>query len=162
MEKTHAMRVLEARGITYEAKVYDPGGAFHSAEDAAQLLGVEQGSVYKTLVVLRDRPGASRPILIMVPAESQLDIKQLARELHEKKVRMATLREAERLTGMQIGGISALGLRKPERFEIFIDDSARERKTIHISAGVRGIDLALRTADLVTVTGARMVRAREE
>jgi Cys-tRNA(Pro)/Cys-tRNA(Cys) deacylase len=162
MEKTHAMRVLEARGISYEAKTYDPDGAFHSAADAAMLLGVEPGSVYKTLVVLRDRPGPSRPILIMVPAETQLDMKQLARELDAKKLRMATLREAEQLTGMQAGGISALGLRKPERFEIFIDESARERKTIHVSAGVRGIDLALRTADLVTVTGARTVRAREE
>jgi Cys-tRNA(Pro)/Cys-tRNA(Cys) deacylase len=162
MDKTHAMRVLEARGISYEAKSYDPDGVFHSAEEAAQLLGADPATVYKTLVVLRERPGASRPLLVMIPAESQLDIKQLARELNEKKLRMATLREAEQLTGMQAGGISALGLRKPERFEIFIDDSARERRTIHISAGIRGIDLAMRSADLVTVTSARFVRAREE
>jgi Cys-tRNA(Pro)/Cys-tRNA(Cys) deacylase len=61
---------------------------------------------------------------------------------------------------MQAGGISALGLRRPERYEIFIDASAREQLSVHISAGVRGIDLALRTDDLVTVTGARYVRVQ--
>jgi Cys-tRNA(Pro)/Cys-tRNA(Cys) deacylase len=90
----------------------------------------------------------------------QLDLKLLARELDVKKLRMASLREAEVLTGMQAGGISVLGLRKPERFDILIEDSARQQEFVHISAGVRGIDLALRTSDLVTVTGARYVRAR--
>ena len=65
------------------------------------------------------------------------------------------------LTGMEAGGISALALRKPDRFEIFIGESARSVEYIHVSAGVRGTDLALSTADLVTVTGARFVRARK-
>jgi Cys-tRNA(Pro)/Cys-tRNA(Cys) deacylase len=160
MEKTHAMRVLEARAIPYQAKIYDPHGAFHAAEEAAGLLGADPASVYKTLVVLRDGGTNARPILIMTAAATQLDLKLLARELDVKKLRMASLREAEVLTGMQAGGISALGLRKPERFDILIEDSARQQEFVHISAGVRGIDLALRTSDLVTVTGARYVRAR--
>jgi Cys-tRNA(Pro)/Cys-tRNA(Cys) deacylase len=159
MEKTHAMRVLEARGIAYEAVSYDLDAEFHSAAEAAELLGVDASTVYKTLVVLREGTTRARPILIMAPATEELDIKLLARELHVKKVRMATFREAEVLTGMQPGAISALSLRKPERFEIFIDESARALEYVHVSAGVRGIDLALRTADLVTVTDARFVRA---
>jgi hypothetical protein len=39
VEKTNAARMLEARGIAYRTTVYDPERAFHSAEEAAALLG---------------------------------------------------------------------------------------------------------------------------
>ncbi|HVP05796.1 MAG TPA: YbaK/EbsC family protein, partial [Dehalococcoidia bacterium] len=45
--------------------------------------------------------------------DAQLDLKLLAQALGEKKLRMATQREAEQLTGMQAGGISVLGLKRP-------------------------------------------------
>ncbi len=94
----------------------------------------------------------------MVASDTQLDLKLLAASLGEKKLRMSTQREAESLTGMQVGGISALGLRGAA-FEVLIDERARGLETIHISAGERGIELALRTADLVALSGARFVSA---
>jgi hypothetical protein len=39
IEKTHAMRVLDAKGVAYRATVYDASGAFHPGEDAAALVG---------------------------------------------------------------------------------------------------------------------------
>ena len=114
-------------------------------------------SVYKTLVVLRD-DGAGKPLLVLIAAALQVDLKQLAHALAAKKLRMATQREAERLTGMQVGGISALGLRKPA-FDVFIDEAARSLDRVHVSAGVRGIDLELAVDDLARLTGARFVRA---
>jgi Cys-tRNA(Pro)/Cys-tRNA(Cys) deacylase len=157
-QKTHAMRVLESHGVAYRAVVYDAGAAFHSAEDAAALLGAPPDTVYKTLVVVTDAPSRRKPLMVMVPAAAQLDLKLLASEVGEKKLRMATLHEAERLTGMQAGGISALGLRKPS-FEILIDERARPLPRIHVSAGVRGTDLELAVGDLVRITGARFARA---
>ncbi|HEV8673780.1 MAG TPA: YbaK/EbsC family protein [Methylomirabilota bacterium] len=71
---------------------------------------------------------------------------------------MATQREAEALTGLQVGGISALAVR-PGAFEVLLDASARARERVHVSAGVRGVDLELAVADLITVTGARVVDA---
>lgn len=157
-EKTHAMRVLEAKGVPYRATIYDPAGAFHPAEDAAALLGVPTEAVYKTLVVVRESAGRARPLMVMLPAASQLDLKLLAAATGDKKLRMATQREAEQLTGMRAGGISALGLKKPI-FDILIDERARPLDRIHVSAGVRGIDLELAVDDLVHLTGARFVRA---
>ena len=161
MDKTNAARLLDARGIPYRVSVYDADRAFHSAEDAAMLLGVPAAQVYKTLVVLREPPQPGRALLVMVPAHRQVDLKLLAREVGEKKLRMATQREAERLTGLQVGGISALALRKVG-FTVLLDASARALPQIHMSAGVRGMDLELRVEDLVAVTGARMVRAVAE
>jgi Cys-tRNA(Pro)/Cys-tRNA(Cys) deacylase len=112
--------------------------------------------VYKTLIVMREGDPRAKPLMVMLPSTDQLDLKMLARATGDKKLRMATQREAERLTGMQVGGISALAVRK-QGFEILIDERARALEEIHVSAGVRGVELALRVDDLVLVTGARYV-----
>ena len=158
IETTQAMRMLDAKRVDYIAKVYDTTREFHSAEEAAALIGADAETVYKTLVVLREATGRPRPLLVMAPSHRQVDLKVLAKSLSEKKLRMATQREAERLTGLQAGGISALALlNKP--FDVVIDEAARSLDRIHISAGQRGIDLELRTADLVALTNARFVQA---
>jgi Cys-tRNA(Pro)/Cys-tRNA(Cys) deacylase len=158
--KTQAIRTLEAKRIPHTATAYDEAGSFHSAEEAAAILGVPLEAMYKTLVVLREA-ARSRPVIVMVPSDAQLDLKLLAQALGEKKLRMATQREAEQLTGMQAGGISVLGLKRPAAFDILLDGRARDLPTIHISAGERGIEIALRTADLVALTGAKYVSATE-
>lgn len=121
MEKTHAMRVLDARRIPYTAKIYDDSGAFHAGTEAAALLGADPATVYKTLVVLREGDARAKPMLVIVPVEADVDLKVLAAGLGEKKLRMAKQREAETLTGMQVGGISALALKQPGRFEVYLD-----------------------------------------
>lgn len=156
--KTQAMRVLDAKGIPYTATAYDIDAEFHSAGEAAGILGVPLDAMYKTLVVLRERVPA-KPIIVMVSSDTQLDLKALAQCLGEKKLRMATQREAEQLTGMQVGGISVLGLKRPAAFDILIDERARMLNSVHISAGERGIEIALRTADLVALTGAKYLTA---
>jgi Cys-tRNA(Pro)/Cys-tRNA(Cys) deacylase len=58
--------------------------------------------------------------MVMAPV-ARLDLKVLAQALGEKRLRMATQKEAEKLTGMQVGGISALGLQRPG-FTVLIDE----------------------------------------
>jgi Cys-tRNA(Pro)/Cys-tRNA(Cys) deacylase len=157
MDKTHAMRVLDAKKIPYAAKVYDADGAFHSGGDAAALLAADAATVYKTLVVLRENEPRAKPIVIMIPVEAELELKRLASALGAKKLRMAKQREAEDLTGMQAGGISALGLKQPARFEILLEASARAQEKIHISAGARGIDLEIAVEDLIAASSARVI-----
>jgi Cys-tRNA(Pro)/Cys-tRNA(Cys) deacylase len=154
MNKTHAMRVLDAKQIPYTPKVYDAAGDFHSGSEAAVLLGVDAASVYKTLIVLRDGEARSKPIVVMIPVADEVDLKRLAATVGAKKVRMAKKREAEELTGMQVGGISALGLKQPAKFEIVIDDRAQLLERMHISGGARGVDLELLVDDLVRALGA--------
>jgi Cys-tRNA(Pro)/Cys-tRNA(Cys) deacylase len=148
------MRVLDAAGISYTVTAYDPSGAFHTAEEAAALLDQPPQAIYKTLVVLSESERRRKPIIVMLPSDAQLDLKRLAASVADKKLRMATQREAERLTGMEVGGISALGLKNPKAFEVYIDSRADDLGLIHVSAGHRGVDLALASADLVTVIGA--------
>jgi prolyl-tRNA editing enzyme YbaK/EbsC (Cys-tRNA(Pro) deacylase) len=69
---------VEARGVAHRGRVYDPERAFHSADEAADLLRVPGASLLKTLVVLRDAPGRAKPLLVLVPCDRQVDLKRLA------------------------------------------------------------------------------------
>lgn len=156
-KKTHAIRLLESKGIPHRVTVYDDSGEFHTGEEAAALVGAPAEAVYKTLVVLREPPGG-RPLLVIVPVAAQADLKALASALGEKRLRMATQKEAEKLTGMQAGGISALAV-PAGRFGILIDEAARSLEMVHVSAGARGIDVELAVADLVRLTDASYTTA---
>jgi Cys-tRNA(Pro)/Cys-tRNA(Cys) deacylase len=158
INKTQAMRLLDTKRIDYTPRVYDASRDFHSAEEAAALLGAAVETVYKTLVILREAAGRARPLLVMAPSHRRVDLKLMAKSLGEKKLRMATQREAERLTGLQAGGISALAL-LDKGFDVLLDETARALERIHISAGQRGTDVELRVDDLVALTGANYVEA---
>ena len=126
--------------------------ALRDAEEVAQAINFPAAEVFKTLVV--PRPGPGKPLLALVPAPQQLDLKKLAKAAGEKKLKMATQREAEELTGLQVGGISALALLN-RGFEVYLDQSAGQFEKIVISAGERGQQIRLGTADLIRLTRAR-------
>src|SRR5215212_7062126 len=153
VEKTNAVRLLDAQGVLYEALGYDP--AIHSADRVAEVLGIPAEQVYKTLVIQRDPP-SGRPFLVMVAGDREADLRKLARSLGEKAVRMAPHREAERLTGLQVGGIGALAL-VGKNFEPCLDRPALEHEWILVNGGRRGLNLRVAVADLVRLTGARIV-----
>ena len=156
-KKTQAIRLLESKGIDHRVTTYDASGEFHSGEEAAALVGAAAESVYKTLVVIREGSSSRKPMLVMIPVAEQLEMKTIAVAVGEKKVRMATQREAERLTGLQVGGISALAL-TGRSFDVLIDDRAKSLARIHVSAGARGLDVELAVPDLVMLTGVRYVK----
>ncbi len=92
----------------------------------------------------------------MLAGDCELSLKRLASLLGEKKLRMATRKEAETLTGLQVGGISALALRH-KRFPIYLDWAATALDTLLVSAGQRGVNLRLKVEDLVRVTKATLL-----
>lgn len=151
-ERTNAMRLLDAKGVSYVAHTFS--STIHSAEGVAEVLGFPARRVFKTLVVLPTTRRA-RPILAIVPGDGTLDLKKLAHAAGEKKLRMATQREAESLTGLQVGGISALALLN-KGFVVYLDATANEGETLLVSAGTRGINLEMAAKDLTEVTGARV------
>lgn len=151
--KTNAMRALDARGIAYDIFTYPE--TIHSAEEVATLLGVPAGGVYKTLVVLAD---GERHLLVVTPGDRELDPRLVARAVGAKSARMAPQREAERLTGLKVGGISPLAL-LDKRFEVYVDATAEARESLYINGGQRGVNLRLRVGDLLRVTGARFITA---
>ena len=143
-------RFLDARKVSYKA--FETPSEKLGAMETAHFLGVEPASVFKTIVVTRDKP--KKPLLVLVPGPSNVDLKLTASELGEKKVHLPTEREAEQLTGLQAGGISPLALIN-KGFQVVIDSSAHNFSEIHISGGQRGINIRLSPNDLAKLTNAR-------
>jgi hypothetical protein len=54
--------------------------------------------------------GGKKPCLALIASDRALDLKRFAAIIGAKKVAMAAHKDAERLTGLQVGGISALAL----------------------------------------------------
>jgi Cys-tRNA(Pro)/Cys-tRNA(Cys) deacylase len=145
--KTQAMRLLEGKKVPYTAHFYDHQ-EFVSAVEVAQAIDMPPEKVFKTLVAEPDR---GKPILAVIPANGDLDLKALAKAAGTKKVRMATQASAEHLTGLQKGGISALALIN-RGFQVFLDDNALEYNQIAMSAGERGAQVVLAPEDFLRLT----------
>ncbi len=143
-------RLLDSQKIPYT--IYELPAEKLGAMETARLLNVEPASVFKTIVITRDKP--RKPLLVVIPGPSHVDLKLLAAALGEKKVYLPTEREAEQLTGLQAGGISPLALIN-KGFQVIIDSSAQNYSEIHISGGQRGLNVKLPVADLIRLTGAR-------
>jgi Cys-tRNA(Pro)/Cys-tRNA(Cys) deacylase len=154
--RTQATRALDARKVAYAVHTFPD--TIRDAEEVALALAVPPEQVFKTLVVLREDDANAHPYLVMLPANAALDLRRFARAVGVKSVRMAPHDAAERLTGLRVGGISALALlNRP--FTVYIDASALTFDEILVSGGQRGVDLQLRVADIIALTGATAVEA---
>lgn len=144
-------RLLDSRKIPYTAHDLPPDKL--GALETAHLLDVEPASVFKTIVVTREKP--RKPLLVVVPGPASVDLKLLAAAMGEKKVHLPTEREAEQITGLQAGGISPLALIN-KGFQVVLDQSAERFEAIHVSGGQRGLNIKLGVADLIKLTNARL------
>ena len=124
---------------------HDPAAASYGLE-AAEQLGVDPSGVFKTLVAEVD----GRLTVAVVPVAARLDLKALAAAAGGRKAVMAEAVAAERATGYFVGGISPLGHRK--RLPVFLDTSMRDRPTVLVSAGRRGLELELSPDDLAELS----------
>jgi Cys-tRNA(Pro)/Cys-tRNA(Cys) deacylase len=149
MIKNNVTRYLDSQGVIYRA--FELPAEKLGAVEAANILDIDPELVYKTIVVTRE--GRKKPILALVPGPNEVDLKALAHSLGEKKVHLATQKQAEQLTGLQTGGISPLALLN-RGFQVVIDVSAQSLKEIYISGGQRGLNLRLSVEDLITLTNA--------
>ena len=152
MIKNNVTRLLEAHGVRYSA--FELPAEKLGALEAARYLGVEPEQVFKTIVVLRE--GTGKPILAVVPGPLEVDMKALAKAVGEKKLILATQRQAEQVTGLLTGGISPLALLN-RGFEVVLDELAQLYAEIYISGGQRGLNVRLPVSALIEITGARLV-----
>lgn len=115
-------------------------------EEAADKLGVEPARVFKTLVCVLPNGHFACGI---VPVVNQLDLKAMASALGEKSIELASVPDAERVTGYVRGGVSPIGQKR--QLKTIIDESATSFDTIYVSGGKRGMDIKLAPCDLITL-----------
>lgn len=151
-QKLNSMRILEQHDIPYEILEYDT--STRDAAEVAELVGMPEFMVYKTLIV--QSVATNKPSIVMIASNCQLDLKRTAKVMGEKKIKMAAHADAEKMTGLQVGGISALML-LDKNWDVYLDKSASELQNIVISAGQRGLQLRVPTMPLMNVLRAKLV-----
>jgi Cys-tRNA(Pro) deacylase len=147
---TPATQLLDERGTEYTKHQY----AFRNkgATVAAQLMGVDPHAVIKTLVMI-DNLGNS--MIVLMHAEIEVSLKELARQTGAKNVSTAPARDAERLTGYSVGGISPFATRRT--MPVYAQRSILELPYLYINGGRRGFILGMTPDTLVEVLNATPV-----
>jgi Cys-tRNA(Pro)/Cys-tRNA(Cys) deacylase len=148
--KTNAVRVLEDLKIPFELRQYDVDPEHLDAEAVAEKIGLPAAQVFKTLVVEGDQQGVC---FAVIPGDSELDLKALARLTGNRKIEMVHLKEVTPLTGYIRGGVTALAAKKD--YPVFVDETIILFDRISISAGVRGTQILLAPDDYLRATQAR-------
>lgn len=157
--RNNITRLLDSRKIPYETFEL-PTKEKTGAMETATHLGVPPEIVFKTVVLTL--PGKGKAILALVPAPAEVDLKRVAKAIHEKKVLLPPQREAEQLTGLQAGGISPLALIN-KGFQVLLDQSASSFAEIHISGGQRGLNIRVPVTALLQLTHGKLadIKTRE-
>lgn len=147
--KTNAVRLLEDLKVPFELRNYDVDPEDLSAEGVARKVGLPAEQVFKTLVARGDRNGVC---LAVIPGDSELNLKALAKLAGDRSIEMVSLKDVLPLTGYIRGGVTALACRKP--YPVYIDETAILFDVITVSAGVRGTQIVLRPEDYIGVVKA--------
>ncbi len=156
VKKTNAIRILETLKIPYEAKAYDDDGEHPLAKGAAnrtaEKLGIAPATVYKTIVMRTD----TKELCVFLQSSLHvINLKKARNAAGCKEIAPIKPEELLSATGYVRGGCSPLGMKK--KLRTFIDSSAMSLEKIHISAGIRGMQLSISPADLVKACDATVV-----
>ena len=125
---TPAINLLIKMNISHTVHHYkhEPGAASYGLE-AAEKLAVSPEQVFKTLLLKLDDKSLCVAIL---PVQSLLSMKLVAKAVGAKKASMADKAEVQRVTGYVLGGVSPLAQKKA--LKTVLDSSAEGRQTIFV------------------------------
>ena len=147
--KTRGIRFLEESEASFEVVTY----VFRQkgAKRTAGAVGWDESQVIKSLVV---EIGPKEYCFALIPANRDLSVKRLAREMGTKEVQMAHTPDAERLTGYVAGGISPFG--SYTELATVIDESLFDYDQVLINAGHRGVLISMSPWDMAEILGAKI------
>lgn len=151
MNKTNAMRRLDAAKIKYTPCEYEVDENDLSGTHIADCIGLPYEKVFKTIVTRSDK-GAI--YVFCIPCHREIDLKRAAAVTGSKKIEPLAVKELLGVTGYIRGGCSPVGMKK--KFPTYFDASASKLDELTVSAGVKGIQLLVSRKDIVLYTEATL------
>ncbi len=150
-----ALRVQAALGDRFEVLEFDAGT--RTAEDAAAAIGCGVAQIAKSLVFRAT--GSGLPVLIVASGAHRVDENKAAAVIGERIAR-ADAEFVRDSTGFAIGGVPPVGHRIPP--VVLIDETLLRLSEIWAAAGTPYAVFRLTPADLVALTGGRVVAIARE
>ena len=149
--KTNAIRLVEKAGIPYEEKFYEYDESDLSGIHAAQVLGMPEEQVFKTLVARGERTGIN---VFCIPVCCELDLKKAAKAAGDINMELIHVKELLGLTGYIRGGCSPVGMKK--KYPTYIDELCQLSDTIALSAGERGHQMIVPPLPIAALLDAKL------
>lgn len=147
------LAALDAIGLPYEAMACDPDYADTAA--FCDRYGVAPEDSANTIVVV----GKADPrvyVACVVLATNRLDVNGVVkRRIGVRKVSFASAEETRELTGMMIGGVTALAL--PAGVPLWVDQRVLERESIVLGGGSRSLKIRVSPEVLRHLPGTTVV-----
>ena len=143
-------KALQERG--FKPEVLELERTARSAAEAADALGIRVAQIVKSLVFRGRETG--RPVLVLPGGANRVDPNKIPRLLSEP-VEMADAAYVREKTGFAIGAVPPVG--HAERPEAFVDEDLLLEDEVWASAGHTHVVFGLESAELVRLTGARVV-----
>ncbi len=146
---TPAIRAACDAGLRFDvARTARPS----SAEESADLQGIELRQLLRTIVVRR---GEADYVFVLVPGGRQIDWPKLRAHLGVRRMTLPDADEAKEATGYERGTITPFGA--ATAWPVVADAAIRDVSRVAIGGGAHGTNLHMATDDLLRVTGAEVV-----
>ncbi|GAA2892540.1 YbaK/EbsC family protein [Microbacterium esteraromaticum] len=135
-----------------DARIVVLPASARTAALAAEAIGCPVGAIADSLVLVADE----EPILVMTSGAHRVDFGVLAQQLGADVVTMAPPAAVRAATGQVIGGVAPVG--HPAPLPTYIDGDLRAFDEVWTAGGTPETVMPLTFAQLVEVTGGRLVR----
>ena len=130
LNKEAVKRAKEAlKKFNSEIKVIELEQTARTANDAANSLNTEVGSIVKSLLFRNEE----NFFLCLVSGDKRCSLNKLKKIFNSKDLSMASPDEVKDQTGYTIGGVSPVGHKN--KLEIFVDESLNRFKNLYAAAG---------------------------
>jgi Cys-tRNA(Pro) deacylase len=123
-----------------------------SAEESARFQGIELGSLVRTIVVRR---GEADYVFVLVPGGRRFDWPKLRAHLGASRLSLPDADEAREATGYERGAITPFGAK--HAWPVIADAAIVGQAMVAIGGGVRGVNVHLAPADLISYLDAAVV-----
>jgi len=139
--------------LGFACTVVESPHASRTVAEAAKLVGCDVAQIAKSLVFRTEKTG--RPVLVIASGANQVNEFRIGMYLKEA-VGKAPAAFVRQVTGFAIGGIPPVG--HATAMETFVDQDLMEHEWIWAAGGTPNALFRLAPADLVKMTGGRVVK----
>ena len=151
LNKEPVKRAKEAlKKFNSEIKVIELEQTARTANDAANSLNTEVGSIVKSLLFRNEE----NFFLCLVSGDKRCSLNKLKKIFNSKDLSMASPDEVKDQTGYTIGGVSPVGHKN--KLEILVDESLSRFKNLYAAAGHPNCIFKINFDELLNLTNGKV------